>query len=343
MEKKTPVIQEKTINKRQLERLIIIHNAIKAGLYPNNKTLRQFYCEQTGYKNVSEATIQRDIDTLRVNFHAPIEYDAFKKGYYLLDSNYDFALNNISIKDIFYLSAAKTMLSSFEGTTVYDSIADVINFVTNTQCRGRFEMLNRIAVPPVPRIVMKDEKIWNQVLAAMDGNQIVEFDYSGRWSTATKHRRVHPYQVLLDQGRCFVFGYDENADGESKERLFALNRIKNLAVTDGTFELPEDYEFSSRCEGGRFGSFIGEGPVEFVVDFYGDAREYVKECIWADNQKLEEFEEEEKTRITLTTSQVLSVKEWVLAQGANAVPVSPDWFVEQWKDAVRGMVERAGL
>ena len=79
------------------------------------------------------------------------------------------------------------------------------------------------------------------------------------------------------------------------------------------------------------------------MDFYGDAREYVKECIWADNQKIEEFDEEEKTRISLTTSQVLPVQEWVLAQGADAGPVSPDWFVEQWKDTVRGMAERAGL
>ncbi len=335
--------QGKMINKKQLERLIIIHNAIKAGLYPNNKTLRQLYCEQTGYKNVSEATIQRDIDTLRVNFQAPIEYDTFKKGYYLLDKNYDFALNNLSTKDVFYLSAAKTMLSAFKGSTVYDSISAVINFVTNTQCLGRFEMLNRIAVPPIPRIELDDEELWEQIIGAMEGNQIVEFDYSGRWHTKARHRRVHPYQLLLDRGRCFVFGYDENADGDNKERLFGLKRIKNLSVTDETFELPEDYEFSSRCGEGRFGAFIGDDPSTFIVDFYGDAREYVKECIWAEDQKIEEFEEEEKTRITLTSRQVLPVKEWILAQGANAIPVSPDWFVDEWKDAVRGMAENAGL
>ena len=153
---KRNVAQAKLINKKQIERLIIIHNAIKAGLYPNNKTLRQFYCEQTGYKNISEATIQRDIDTLRVNFHAPIEYDTFKKGYYILDDNYDFALNNISIKDAFYLSVAKTLISPFKGSKVYDSISDVINFVTNTQCIEKPKILNRIAVPPMPRTTMKN-------------------------------------------------------------------------------------------------------------------------------------------------------------------------------------------
>ena len=90
------------------------------------------------------------------------------------------------------------------------------------------------------------------------------------------HRRVHPYQILLDDGHCFLFCYDETKE---EERLFALNRIKKLVVTDNSFELPEDFEFSSRCGGGKFGSFIGEGQVSFVVDFYGDAREYVKECI----------------------------------------------------------------
>ena len=160
-------------------------------------------------------------------------------------------------------------------------------------------------------------------------NLLIEFKYSNRWNRNLKRHRVRPYQVLLDQGRYFLFGYDETADGNCKERLFSLNRIKNISVTDETFELPDDYEFSSHCDGGRFGSFIGDEPVDFVIDFYGESREYVKEYIWADNQKLKEFDNEDKTRISLTTSQVFPVLEWVLAQGGNAIPVSPDWFVKR--------------
>ena len=50
--------------------------------------------------------------------------------------------------------------------------------------------------------------------------------------------QAHAYQILLDDGHCFVFGYDETRDAE---RLFALNRIKNLVVSDVTFELPEEW------------------------------------------------------------------------------------------------------
>lgn len=331
--------------KWQLKRLVIIHDAIKNGRFrgPHDtltiEDLRAI-CYEEAELEASPATIQRDINVLRFCFGVPIDYDSGKKRYYLIDDNYEFAVNSISMQDIFYLSAAKTMLSSFKGSTVYDYISDVIDFVTDTQCRGRSSLLKRIAVPPVPLVAVNDEKMWNLILTAMQENRIIEFDYNGIWNPETTHRRVHPYQIVLDNGHCFVFGYDETRDAE---RLFALNRIKNLVVSDVTFELPEDYEFASRCGGGKFGSFIGEGPVEFVVDFYGDSREYVKECIWSDDQMLEDFDDEDRTRISFSCTQEFPVKEWVLKQAGNAVPVSPNWFVEQWKDDVRGMAERAGL
>lgn len=84
-----------------------------------------------------------------------------------------------------------------------------------------------------------------------------------------------------------------------------------------------------------------EDSVDFVIDFFGNGRTYVKECVWADNQKLTDFENEHKTRIEFSTTQCLKVKEWVLSQGANVVPQSPKWFVEDWKKTILEMSEQA--
>ena len=89
---------------------------------------------------------------LRTYFHAPLEFDREKGGYYYFDEKWDFALNNISTEDVFYLSAAKTLLSSFEGSPIYNSISDAINFVTDTQGVGKSSLLKRIAVAPVPKV-----------------------------------------------------------------------------------------------------------------------------------------------------------------------------------------------
>lgn len=325
---------ERTLNKKMLERLIIIHNAIKAGMYPDVPRLQKLYCEQTGYSKVGEATIYRDIDMLRTYFHAPLEFNREKGGYYYFDDKWDFALNSISADDIFYLSAAKTLLSSFEGTPVYKSISEVIDFVTDTQRVGKSSLLKRIAVPPSPKIVV-DNGLWKSILHSLQENLIVDFDYKGRWKTEHSHRRISPYQILLNNGQCFLFGYDLSKEAE---RLFSLNRMQNFVVTTEHFELPEDFEFTSRCGGGKLGAFITEDSYDFIIDFYDDSRTFVKECIWANNQKITEFED--KTRIEFSSTQVMAIMEWILSQGANAVPLTPDWFVDDWKQNIEAMMKR---
>jgi len=327
------------LNKKMLERLIIIHNAIRSGIYPNNDRLRKLYCAQTGYDKVGEATINRDIDTLRTYFHAPLEFDRERGGYYYTDDDFDFALNDISAEDVFYLSAAKTLLSSFEGSPIYKAISDVIDFVTDTQGVGKSALLKRIAVPPQPKVVT-DSQVWKKLLRSLQDNLIIEFDYTGRWNPEESHRRIHPYQLLMDDGKCYLFGYSEEREAE---RLFVINKIKNIKLTSETFELPSDYDFSSRCGGGKFGAFMGDDKVDFVIDFYADARELVKGCIWADNQVIEDFDDEDKTRISFSSTQVLMVQEWILSKAENAVPVSPDWLVEEWKNSIKKMMERAGV
>ena len=342
MKKKELLLSHWNMNKNQLARLRVIQHAIRSG-YPDVEALAERCRKELDLKKnetPGEATIYRDLKILKEGWGYPIDRDDDKGGYYYYNEKFDYALNKLNTDDVFYLSAAKTLLSTFEGSPVYTAIADVINFMTDLQGIGKSKLLNRVVVPPVPLVVTKDKSIWGQILAALQDNRIIEFDYSGRWNPETTHRRVRPYQLVLDNGLCYIFGYSEE---RGEERLFTLNRITNLVVTGDSFELPQDYEFSHRTGGGRFGAFIGEGPVEFVVDFYGDAREYIKACIWADDQKLEDFDEEDKTRVTFSCSQELPVKQWILRQAGNAVPVSPDWFVEQWKSVIRDMAESAGL
>ena len=72
---------ERTLNKKQLERIIIIHNAIKDRKYPDAEKLQKIYLEQTGYEKVGIATIRRAIESLRINFGAPLGFDKQKGGY----------------------------------------------------------------------------------------------------------------------------------------------------------------------------------------------------------------------------------------------------------------------
>ena len=116
-------MDNKQLTKNMLERVIIVHNAIKSGIYPDKEKLRTIYQETVGCKNKpGTATMSRDIDLLRTRFNAPLEFDRDKGGYYYTDDNWRFNLNNISTNDVFYLSTVKNLLGSFKNSPIYDEI-----------------------------------------------------------------------------------------------------------------------------------------------------------------------------------------------------------------------------
>ncbi len=318
-----------------LERLSKIHAKIKSGCYPSTKDL--------AFDNeVSIPTISRDIQFLRERFNAEIEYDSVNRGYYY-KKDFDMPLNLISAKDVLFLSLAKQLLSQYEGTPVYKEISSIIDFLSDSQGVGKSDFLNRIALPPLPKVVINEEN-WNTVVECLQKNLVLEFDYNGRWNTATSHRILRPYQVLLQDGMYFVFGFDESADGsKGGERIFYLSRMKNLEKTNRKFDLPENFEFASRCGGGRFGAFKGAEKLQYEIEFYDDARQFVKDCVWADDQEFYDDEEENITTIKFSSSQSMKVLEWVLSQGMRARPIAPESFVERWKNEVRGMAKYAGF
>lgn len=312
-----------------LERLSKIHAKIKSGCYPNTK--------QLAFDNeVSVPTISRDIEFLRDRFGAPICYDAAQRGYYY-EEDFEMPLNMISSKDVLFLSLVKQLMTQYEGSPIYNEISSIIDFLTDSQGVGKSDFLKRVAAPPLPKVIV-NEDAWNIVIECLKENTIIKFDYNGRWNTSTTHRMLRPYQILLQDGLYFVFGYDENADnGKGGERLFNLSRMKNIENTKKTFELPKDFEFASRCCGGRFGAFKELNKVHYEIDFFDDARQFVKDCIWADDQEFIDYDEDSSTTIKFTSSQSLKVLEWVLSQGCNARPRAPEEFVTRWKNEIKGL------
>ena len=70
----------------------------------------------------------------------------------------------------------------------------------------------------------------------------------------------------------------------------------------------------------------------FVYNAESLARSTNRKNIWADNQTIEIDKKEGVVKLVFTTSQWIPVLRWVLSFGANARPLEPVWFVEEWKN-----------
>ena len=311
-----------------LERIVLIHEKINAGLYPSTSKLAKEI-------EVGTATISRDIDFLRDRFYAPIAYDTARRGYYYSEP-YELPLNVLSPSDMEVLTSAKVLLAHFEGTPIHDQLCSIIDFLAPND-KNNSPMINRIAIPPVSKSFY-DKSIWSAIYDAMKTNQVIEFDYNGLWRKEQTHRRVHPYQLVMDDGQVYLLGY---AEERKAERIFSLSRMSNIVITKDIFELPENYDFSKRCGGGKFGFYFQEDQTKFKIRFFDVAKQVVKERLWADDQIIED--KGDYVDITFTSNQQKKILDWVLSQGYIVKPLEPEWFVELWKDSIVKMGKMAGI
>lgn len=200
-------------------------------------------------------------------------------------------------------------------------------------------LYERFFVPARPKPLL-EEGVSEKVLHALKNNFLLDFTYHSIWEPEQTHRKVLPYQLVLDAGSLYLYG--ANRREPHNPRLFNLSKMHNVQViADAGFALPACWHFREDFERGRFGAFQYDECYEFKIAFYESARAAVREYVWADDQVLEEDAAEGRTLLTFTSSQWIPIQRWVLSFGGDAVPLAPDWFVEAWRSAVHKMAARA--
>ena len=337
-------LNRQKVDYKIMQRLSIIHEMIKDEKYPSRQDLveackEMFELNRTSdmYLSMSIRTVQRDIYILKKGFGAKIAYSRRLGGYYYENPDFELVFHNkITPEQAFYLSICKRLLEGLKGTPIAKKINNIIDFLSGYD--GDNSFASRIGTLPKPYTASIPQENWDAVMDALKFNRIIEFDYTGRYKKEKTHRRIWPYQFMLNDGTPMLFAYDElAAGGKGGERLFVLNRMENIKDTGKTFKLPENYDFASRCRGGRFGMFISDYCEEYEIDLYHDARYLVRECVWADDQVLIENDEKDCTTIKFTSAQYLKILEWVLARGDCAIPRKPERLVNLWKYSITNM------
>jgi len=322
---KKPV--RKSMPKTGLPRIYRIEKEIASGKYPNANDLSRL-CD-----NVSISTIGRDIDFLRDQLNAPIEYDALHRGYYFTEQTFRLPAGFTTAEDLLALCMARSIFSLYKDTPLYDASRQLLESITTPIATdGNNDWLeNRITVPPIASAKVKSE-VWEVIIAGLKNNRVITFDYKGTWDADFKKRKVYPYQLLFDSGVWYLYGF---ADERKDVRIFSLSKIKNAQLTRDVFNLPKDYKYTDFSGDSYFGVFIGHEKMRFVVDIYGESISFAEERQWAADQKI--TEKNDHITIEFTSTQYDKVLHWVLSCGCNAVPKFPKKLVNHWKSHINEM------
>lgn len=255
-------------------------------------------------------------------------------GSYVIKKGIEQLYSNKTMQNIALVASLKGLLQQYKGTPLFESVTKLIYFLEPKVVKNDSLLsTGRVTVPPQMEYNI-NLKNWNKVYEAIQKNRKINFRYNGPYSNSEVMRTVWPYQLLLDNtvGTVYVFGHSEYND---MDILYTLNRMENITISDETFELPDNYDFSSRCGGGRLGAFKGDEIEEYKIRFTDYAMFWIKEHKWADDQKFEE--DEGSVTITFSSTQFYKIKQLVLSWGCQAEPLAPKHLVDEWKEEVTAM------
>jgi len=134
---------------------------------------------------------------------------------------------------------------------------------------------------------------------------------------------VDPYQIWYFEGALYLIAY---CHWREEVRMFALDRIRLVTVTDEPFEIPADFSveaYMSRCFG-----IIHDELVRVRVRFTGEAAVWVRDRVWHPSQEIETHPDGSITA-TYQVGGTSEISRWILGFGSRAEVLEPGSLREE--------------
>lgn len=314
--------------KPQFRRLLFIDKRLRGDGYPNCSTLAAEW-------EVSAKTIMRDIDYLRDELDAPIEYDAAQHGYYYSEANYRLPAISISESDLFAVCIAEKALQQFRNTPLHSRLASVFEKIEQSlpdhvSVQPAW-VDSRISIFPDAATTI-DSTVWDTTAHALRENRRVRLRHQSPGRDQAVSRDVDPYHLVGYKGEWYLIG---NSQTHREIRTFALSRVRSMQLLDETCTVPDDFDIDS-LTGDHFGIMWGTRTHQVRVRFDAKIAPYIREREWHAKQKLTERRDGTAV-LSFPTSHLNEVKDWILSWGPGATALAPKPLVTR----IRTDLERA--
>lgn len=318
----------------QLERFRLIDSLLADGEVITFEAILDFLRTELRDSLLSESSLRRDFRYMKNELKAPLAYDKKLHGWYYTKP-FKLPAEGFSDDEILYLKLIRGLVGQNSNDDfLYQSFDKLLEKITPEITKS---LSNRFYIAPRPKQLIDDDVV-EKIVEAIKNNYLLDFNYYSKWEPEERHRKIMPFQLVFDAGSLFLYG--AGIKTPDNPRLFKLSKMHNVEILYlNTFKLPQNFRFREDFETGRFGAFQYDEEYEFAIEFYGEARSTIRENIWADNQTIEIDKKEGAVKLVFTTSQWIPVLRWVLSFGANARPLEPDWFVEEWKKNIIKMLD----
>ena len=282
-------------------------------------------------------TVYRDLEALQAaGFPLYSEKVDGKSIWSLLETGTRNIPIPFSLTELMALYFSRGMMGALKDTVFYDSLESLFDKIKATLPPAYIDYLGRIEKSLAVRA--KPYKHYGRLRDIMDAvseatvqQKVVEIVYYSMSRKKETRRNVSPYKIWFFDGTFYLIG---NCGLRHEVRIFALDRIKSVTLTDETFDEPEKFNIDDFMKS-SFGVFHGE-PARVRIWFAADIADYIREKIWHETQRIEPQED----GAIIFEAEVAGTREiafWVLKWGAKARVLAPESLQEEIRAEVEAM------
>ena len=312
-------------SKSQFSRLLALDREIRAGRHPNCLTFSADW-------EVSQKTIQRDIEFLRDQLDAPIEYDREKKGFYYTDLNWFLPALSVTEGDLLALLVGTKAMEAYRGTPVakelervFGKLAELLPDEISLRPEIVFNRFTFTAPPSKPI----DEAIWTTIVRGALHHRSVKMSYRAMEAEKPLERVIDPYHVANLAGEWYVFAWCHRSN---EVRQFSIPRISKAALLTDTFTVSPSFD-ADKLLSTAFGRFTSDEKVHKVkLLFSHEIAPWVLERQWHPKQKVKKRKNGD-IELSFEAAGLFEVFRWVLAWGRHVQVLGPnelkEWVVEE--------------
>ena len=319
-------MSDKRNNKVQRYRLLQIDEEIRSGKFPNATTLSKKI-------EVSSRTIQRDIEYMRDMYNAPIEFDAYKNGYYYTEENFYIKSVPLSEGELFSVALFDQLLEQYRNTPLENDLRSVFKKIEmslpNKITLDSSFLQNQTTFIPDQMGTINPEN-FSKIFSALKNRHVLDFEYRPLQKTTWMTRRINPLHAVCQKGNWYVMGFCHD---KKDIRVFNFSRMQNVTESKEKFDIPKDFNPDK-----YFDKEIGiwlSATKKYIVELLISAEigTFALERSWNKNQKIEQ-REDGSVWVSFETTQLPEVKRWVLGQGKTVKVLGPDELIAQVKEEV---------
>ncbi len=299
--------QNKLTTANQYERIIWLHNKMK--------TDRIDYDEYHWKFDKSRRTFNRDIESLKYKFTAPVKC---KNGEYFY-SEKAFSLPTIllSEKELYGLAISSYVVEAYKDSPLYQSLKKIMSRLSNL-------LSDDVNYVYLDNNNIKTDKIrdfnWENIIKitrAINNNKVVEMKYSSFNSGKTEVRKVDPIYLYNWRGEFYFVGWCHN---RKAFRDFFIGRIKDFKITSEkakTHNFNPDKYFSDKLWG------IIKGGEEVNVKF--KVKKKIKPWVSERFGDRVKFLEGNKIWVTFSVDVIINKDfiKWILGWGDDIMVLEP--------------------